>query len=35
VAVKDFGGETALKALLDSQAEQWTRDLLATGEMKP
>jgi hypothetical protein len=34
-AVKELGGEAALQALLDRQAEQWTRTLQATGEMKP
>ncbi|MFA7331993.1 MAG: hypothetical protein WC326_13065 [Candidatus Delongbacteria bacterium] len=34
-AVKELGGEPALQALLDRQAEQWTQTLRTTGEMKP
>jgi hypothetical protein len=34
-AVEELGGEDALHTLLDRQAEEWTRTLRATGEMKP
>ena len=34
-AVKELGGEAALQALLDRQAEAWARTLRGTGEMKP
>lgn len=32
-AVKDFGGDEALQALLDQQATEWTVNLQSTGEM--
>lgn len=34
-AVEELGGEAALQALLDRQAQEWTQALLSTGEMKP
>jgi hypothetical protein len=34
-SVKELGGEDALQALLDRQAEGWTQTLRSTGEMKP
>ncbi|MFA7332608.1 MAG: hypothetical protein WC326_16185 [Candidatus Delongbacteria bacterium] len=32
-AVKDLGGDAALRTLLDQQATEWTTNLLSTGEM--
>ncbi|MDP2361953.1 MAG: hypothetical protein Q8O14_14585 [bacterium] len=32
-AVKDLGGDEALKALLDQQAAEWAENLRSTGEM--
>ena len=33
-AVREYGGEAALQALLDRKAAEWTEQLLASGEMK-